>query len=283
MLTTPKAIGRHDVRVRAVWTVLVLLAAACSGQAAAPETDVDLRASFVQQRVDEGTSRAHIRLTNEGGDIVHVSGVGLSWPGYGEHGLADADTDYPPGHTIDLPIELAAPECARPDKDPVAVVEVDGSTLRLPLDQSGVTFLREVWQHACAAAAVERAVSVRFGPSWDLTNDAIRGTVELTRGSGDQTVAVTELQGSVLLDFVPLTRSGPYVVLKPERSAASLPVALTSNGRCDAHALGESKQTFLLRVALTLDGGEAQQVIVSPDKGTQERVLHLIRSVCGVG
>jgi hypothetical protein len=283
-VTAPKVIGRHDVLMRAVFAATVLLAVACSGQAAAPEADVDLRASFVQQRIDEGTSRAHIRLTNEGDDIVHVSGIGLAWPGYGERGLADADTDYEPGHTIDLPIQLSAPECAGPDSEPVALVEVDDAILRLPLDHSGTTFLREVWQHACDVAAVRRAVSVRFGTSWRRVADAIQGTVELDRASSEQTIAVNELLGSVLLDFVSLTRSGPpLVVLRPGEAAASLPVALTSSGRCDAHALSESKQTFLLRVALTLDGGEIQQVIVSPDKRTQVRVLHLIRSVCGVG
>lgn len=257
--------------------------AACAGTGSpAPE----LSSSFVQQRTDEGTSRADVRLTNHGRSPVHVSGVGLSWDGYGGQRLVAADTTYDPGRTIDLPVRLGRLNCASRDETPAAVVRAEGDTLTLALDDAGASALREVWEHACAARQIRRLVSVAFGPRWTPSADGLRGSLLLTRRAPDAAVAVTGLQGSVLVAFSPAASpppGRPLTVLDPGSASARLPVVLSSNGRCDAHALSESKQTFLLRVELTVDGGEPQQVIVKPDKPTQVEVLGLIRSMCGVG
>jgi hypothetical protein len=261
-----------------------LVVAAC---AATGSPTPQLSASFVQQRTDEGLARADVRLTNDGRSPVHVSGVGLAWSGYGGRRLVDADTTYEPGRTIDLPIRLGRPVCASRDEAPAAIVRADGDTLTLPLDDAGTTTLREVWEHACAAQRMSRLVSVAFGPRWTPSAGGLRGSLVLSRRTPRVVVAVTGLRGSVLLTFSPVApppAGEPLAVLDPDSESASMPVVLSSNGRCDAHALSESKQTFHLRVELAVDAVRPRQlVVVKPDKPTQVEVLGLIRSMCGVG
>jgi hypothetical protein len=264
--------------------LVALTVAAC---AATGSPTPQLSASFVQQRTDEGSARADVRLTNDGQSPAHVSGVGLSWGGYGGRRLFDADTTYEPGRTIDLPIRLGRANCASRDDAPAAVVRADGDTLTVPLDDTGTTALHEVWEHACAAQRMSRLVSVAFGPRWTPSAGGLHGSLVLTRRASRVAVAVTGLRGSVLLAFSPVAPpppGDPLAVLDPDSESASMPVVLSSNGRCDAHALSESKQTFHLRVELAVDAGQARQlVVVKPDKPTQVEVLGLIRSMCGVG
>ncbi|MPZ95635.1 MAG: hypothetical protein GEU96_12170 [Propionibacteriales bacterium] len=253
-----------------------------------PDADapVDLVGSFVQQRTDEGTTRAHVRLTNDGDSTVQVDGVGLVWPGYDDR-VYDTDASFRPGATIDLSVELTGRACAPTDKAPRAQVRMGERTLTLPLDDSGTRALHNVWERACAAEAVAEAVDVRFGPEWvpggRKPGAPLRGTIEVTRGSADGPVALTGLQGSVLLDLEAAKPSTPLLSLPAEDDTAALPVTLGSNGRCDAHALGGSTQTFLLRVLVSLDGGEPQAVILGLDKPTQSRVLAAVHAACGVG
>lgn len=250
------------------------------------DTPVDLVGSFVQQRTDEGTTRAHVRLTNDGDSTVQVDGVGLLWPGY-EDRVYDTDASFRPGATIDLSVELTGRDCAPNDKAPRARVRTGGRTLTLPLDDSGTRALRNVWERACAAEAIADAVDVRFGPDWALggrkPGTLLRGTIEVTRRSADGPIALTGFQGSVLLDLEAVRPATPPLSLSADHDRATLPVTLGSNGRCDAHALGGSTQTFLLRVLVSVDGAEPQPVILGLDKPTQSRVLAAVHAACGVG
>jgi hypothetical protein len=261
-----------------------LVVAAC---AATGSPTPQLSASFVQQRTDEGLARADVRLTNDGRSPVHVSGVGLAWSGYGGRRLVDADTTYEPGRTIDLPIRLGRPDCASRDEAPAAVVRADGDTHTLPLDDAGTTALREVWG-ACVPSAADEPAGV--GGLRAAVDACCRRSAWLPRADpacARVVVAVTGLRGSVLLTFSPVApppAGEPLAVLDPDSKSASMPVVLSSNGRCDAHALSESKQTFHLREELAVDAVRPRQlVVVKPDKPTQVEVLGLIRSMCGVG
>jgi len=91
---------------------------------------------------------------------------------------------------------------------------------------------------------------------------------------------VIGLRGSVLLDFVAVPATSVPFRLAPDRRAATLSVALVPAGRCDGHALSQSRQTFLLSVFVQLEGQSEQRLILPPTADVQDRVLALVRRSC---
>jgi hypothetical protein len=85
----------------------------------------------------------------------------------------------------------------------------------------------------------------------------------------------------VLLDLLPLRRTTPVGVLAPGQRVLDVPVVIRSNGRCDDHALGQSSQTFLLRVGVRV-GSTTTQLIVSPDDRAEARIKRQIDAACHV-
>lgn len=243
--------------------------------------------SFVQQRFDEGTRRAGVRVTNGGGAALRVRSVGIDWAGFPLR-LHRVDYDVPGRSVVDLRYLLPDADCApaagRGPATGVAVVREAGRTrtLRRPVDAEGQRFLLRLWRSACDARALRRAVEVSYADRWvrDTAGDglsaALDGALVLRRRSGGEPVRVDQVQGSVLMD---LTLPGD-TSLDPGVDRVALPLRVRP-GRCDEHGRSQSTQTFVWRVWLAVGDAEPRARVVTPTPAQQARLLAFLGAACG--
>jgi hypothetical protein len=95
-------------------------------------------------------------------------------------------------------------------------------------------------------------------------------------------VRIVDLGGSVLLELLP--RDGRAALpgeLAGDRDQVAFPVLLGSAHRCDAHARGQSSQTFLLSAYLRLESRPVQRVVLPLTSAERDRLLGLIDRDCG--
>ncbi|MGH3355770.1 MAG: hypothetical protein ACRDOJ_07710 [Nocardioidaceae bacterium] len=269
--------------------VLVLWAGAlgCTEPAAAPDKGPDppWTAGFEQDRPDQASSNAHVKLTNTGRDEVTVDGVRLRWPGYRRGRWQPADMTYAAGHVHRLEIRLPRPRCHQtvPDPPNVDVRLVTGATYTVPLDASGAALLRRLWEQECREHRLLEAVHVGFEdwrPVRRANRLALHGDLAARRGSSSAEVTLVETRGSVLLDLQP--GGVDRLLLRRSAERGRVPVVITANGRCDPHSLGQSTQTFTLRVWLSFDGGPPQPLVIIPGARTRHRMQDVIAAGCGL-
>ncbi|WP_156384181.1 hypothetical protein [Marmoricola sp. Leaf446] len=247
-----------------------------------------VRLSFVQQRFDEGTRRAGVRVANGEPRAMRVVSVGVDWAAYPLR-LHRVDYDVPGRSVVDLryllPRAACAPAAGRDRPTGVAVVREGGRnrTLRRPVDAEGRRFLDRLWRADCDARTLRRAVSVSYADRWtrdrtagDGLAAALDGSLVLRRRGGTQPVRVDQVQGSVLMD---LTLTGP-TTLPADADGAALPLRLRP-GRCDEHGRSQSTQTFVWRVWLAVGDAEPRARVVSPTPAQQDRLLAFLDEACG--
>ena len=164
-----------------------------------------------------------------------------------------------------------------PDVPIAATAETSAGPVTFPVTDP-LDVLRRLYQPSCERQAIDDAVAIEFGTEWvDAGSDPPRldGTLILTRNRPDAEVTVTGLSGSVLLL---LDAEGLPATLPVGEDRMELPVSV-SNGRCDGHALGESKQTYLFQLGVRVDGQDADRLLV-PDVDLQERLFAAIIARC---
>lgn len=258
-------------------------------------------ASLSQYRTDTGTRQVIVRLTSRHADPVQVNAIRLVSPGLTGLPATAKGTTFVEGQTIDLTTRYGRPRCGRPLStagDPVGVeltVRQDGSTTteRVPVDGAGVDFLGRLVIAECALAEVRRTVEIGYAGSFRFAPGSegltLQGGIRFTRPPGSvpgDPVTVPQLGGSVLLAFrpaVPTPSDRPLLRMGPRQRAALLPVELSSNGRCDAHARLESKRTFILTVYVRRPGVPLQPIVLKPDRQSQLRGLEAIDKACAAG
>lgn len=270
--------------MRCVGTLLVLtslLATGCSadrpaGRGEGPPPEVSI--SVTQLLPDEGTSKALLRVTNEGDDPLRVTGTGLDWSGYGEKFLRPQDDELAAGQTLDLRTLLPDEVCDAGDEPVVAVLETDRGPVSQPLTSSGEVYLRRLWEKRCFEQTLADQVSISYAPDWVIDEEAetLVGDLLLRRQGGDLTVAVTGAAGSVLHD---LAVRRP-VESTPDKSVTRVPLSITPGNRCDEHAIGQATAPFTFQVVVSIDGGPEQVVLVVPPLPIQKQAGVLLRLHC---
>lgn len=230
--------------------------------------------SFIQSRLDEGSRRAQVRVSNGTDRSLEVEAVGVEWAGF--PGKVQAvEYDVPAQAVIDLRYRLPRPEC-RSDvaEAPMRGVVVTRSrTYRRDMPADGRRFLQRLHSTACAARDIAEAVDVR----WDVRGHERDGLVLKRSGGGDaEAVAVEQVQGSVLFDLA--VPAGAELTAEAERVV--VPVELSA-GRCDEHARSQSTQTFLWRVWLRLDDGPLLPLVLEPPRRDHEALLAWLDRECG--
>lgn len=244
--------------------------------------------SFVQQRIDEGTRRAQIRVVNGTGRWLHVRSVSLDWPGYPAQ-LQRVDYDVPAGQTVDLRYRLPPAVCtAAVDQAPMGGVAVtDRGVLRRDLTDDGVRFLTRIHGTTCQARLLDAAATVSYGDRWrPATRDGrpvLLGSLVLRRPPDQRrpgpAVGVTQVEGSVLFDLS-LPEGADALALPPGQRRVALPLLVRDGGRCDPHSRGQSTQTFLFRAFLSLDGGPGISRLMPPAKAQQRLLLRFLDRAC---
>jgi hypothetical protein len=279
--------------VRVLLLALVLLLAslsACTGASSpAPPpgptvTARQLDASVAQFRFDEGTRHLRAGISNRGSTDVHVSEATIEWPAMAFTVARVPDDAVPPGQAAAFRIDLGAPRCTRSSTErPVLRAVVDGRVLRLPLRVEDPGLLRRLQAKACARTLLDATapVRLRLARATEVVGgeEYLPGTLLLQRpGGSGPAVRVVDLGGSVLLDLVP--RGGRRALpadLVPGRPRLALPVLLGSAHRCDAHALGQSSQTFLISAYVRVAGTPTQRVVLpltAAERARLEGVVH---------
>lgn len=303
-LSVPHAL-RTMTRATAAAAALMLLCSACTsdgGPATTPATStqspeppalaptVRLHASLVQQRTDEGTNVIDVRLTNTGKSPVRVEKVHLTWEGVAGTPTSGTGTDYDPGRIIDIKTTFGMTVC---DADPSAAVHVDVTlseekTITLPVDRDGIELLRRLFDRDCALRAIAAVADIALSTTFTRApggEDRLLGSVQVTRTVQSQTgdrreLSIVEITGSILFD---LTYDGDEklpLLLAPDVDSLNIPVVLGVGNRCDAHALAESRATFLFGVYARVGQGPAQRVIVSPNATVRRQASAMITRVC---
>ena len=267
--------------------------AATSPPTAAPPPT--LAATLTRYSQDVTTGVVQVQVTNAGRKPVHIDRVRVLWSGWRKERYTHDDVVLEPGRTVDLPVPIGRARCADSTRPPksrgsaelrVQVSSEDARRVRVRFSDAR-DLLTPVWLAECRSRALSRAVEVRFGRRWERAGTdkapALQGTVELTRLTSNRPVRVTGFLGSVLLDVDPLgSVRRPLLRMPASRRTASLPVEVTSSGRCDGHALAESKQTYLLEAYVRDGRTPAATVVLVPPEQVQHRLRAVIDRACGV-
>jgi hypothetical protein len=290
-----RVVGRRRARAWRLGCCGLALLAGCSGTSSPPQpppphTEVSLAVSISQSRFDEGTRRLRAAVTNTSDHAVHVATVGIAWSAFAPRSAPVPDGDLGPGETAALVLEYGEPRCDGTAAQPPALgVVVDGTEQDVPLERDDARGLARLHVRACAQQRLERSASVhlrlRREPVTRAGEEYLPGAVVVRRWSGArEPLDILDLAGSVLLELAP--RDGRSVL--PARLAARddvlrLPVLVGSVHRCDAHALGQSSQTFLFSIYVRLRGEPAQRVTAIPDRPTRVALTGILDRDCGVG
>jgi hypothetical protein len=277
---------------RLVALVACLVVAGCSAgsaKRAAPEQRAPMRlvASVAQFRFDEGTRNLKAGVTNNGDRAVRVSQATIAWDGFAFPTIPIPGGAVPPGQTAAFDIAYGAPRCSRPPQGrPILLAVVDGRPVRLPLRVEDPQLLVRLHAKECARTRLDAAadVELRLGTrTVDVRGEEyLPGDLLLRHRSGATArVRIVDLGGSVLIDLVP--REGRRALpgeLRTDADSLSFPVLLGSAHRCDAHARGQSSQTFLISAYVRLADEPTQRVILPLSTAERDRLLGVIDRDC---
>jgi hypothetical protein len=237
--------------------------------------------SFIQQRFDEGSERAQVRVVNGTQRPLHVRSVGVDWAGYPLR-LHRVDYDVPGQLTVDLRYVLPRADCSRSAGAAAihAVAVTRNRTIRQPMAADGARFLHRLWRTECNARKLQRVAAVRYADRWTVEGtgqqSVLHGFIDLRRREGTDDVSVDQVQGSVLFE---MDLRGETTMAGDEDRAA-VPVDFRY-GRCDEHARSQSTQTFVFRIWLRLGDGEPLAQVVQPTNAQQTRLLRFLDFACG--
>jgi len=255
---------------------------------AAPSGPLD--AGVRQYREDEAAGVLQIQLRNVGEEPMRVETLRLAWDGL--EPTPDATPHYPlgAGVTVDLPVPIGRAVCHDgAGDDPsaatavVGVTRADGQPATLAVAVTdGFEVLARLHERMCTQQEVTDAVDIASGDTFTATPGAeppaAAGSLVLTRrNDATDEITVTKLtDGGVLLD---MSAASPVVTLGPGDHTANGEVTVVSSGRCDAHALGESKKTYEFRAELEI-GGEPHVVDLQIPLAAQPALKDVIDRTC---
>jgi hypothetical protein len=237
-----------------------------------------IEAEAVRQRTDEAIGdQVQVRITDTGDEPFTVTSVALSSPGFAPVAPREETTEFTPGRVIDLPVKFGEPRCdvaAEPAAASLTVVRPDGSEedLLVPLSAEILTRIHE---EECAVLAVLEVVDIHVVDLAD-EDEALTGSLRVTRRAGDDPVSVTRVGGSVILDVaaddLPTEMAG-------DDDERSTPVTFTS-ATCDPHALAETKKPYVFPLEVTVGDDEPVVMDLPVDDELRTRLVALVDRVC---
>lgn len=245
----------------------------------------ELSVSVSQPRPDEGTRILRGAVVNDGDTTVEITSVRLAWPGLPSKPVA-VDEEVAAGAIAGFTLEHGSARCRDVASEPPSVaVAVDGAEVLVPLAADDAATVHRLHERACAAQRLQRVARVELHLADRASSGRLPGRVVVRRRTGASTpVTVVDVAGSVLLRLAPQEapqESRLPARLGPDDRRLVLPVQLTSTRRCDAHAVTNSSQTFLLSIYLRLGRGAEQRVIAFPEPGPRRALVRLMEQACG--
>jgi hypothetical protein len=253
-----------------------------------------------QYREDEIQGLISVKTTNRSTSTIVFEDLRLVWPGIAATEPYVRSTQLSPGIRLDLRVQQGTAACGDPPATTsipptAAAVAIGNATIdgaaatlvEIPIDDEDA-ILPRVFARSCQDQRVRWAADIRFGDSWTTSTTAsgepaVLGTLELRRNRSDETLTITEINGSVLLRIGAVTPSQPVATLAPGDDAATIPIRIVQSGNCADHALAESKKTFIIPIDLAIGADESLAFTVRFDTAAQQVLNPMINESCGVG
>lgn len=283
--STLRCVLRGAARLLLPLSVLV----ACAPSARTPNP---LVVNPLQYRDDVSADRLQLQVTN-GLDVqLPLAAVQLRWAGFNS-AETTLDAVIGVGQRVDLPVQPGPAQCqidgtsigGPPTVDDAEVVFTltDGTTRSADvIDVDGT--LEALFTSACRTTMVSQQITLEFV---DVEQSTLEGrpvstaTLRLRREAavGDVTVASAGDTIPFRLAFPNQTPGEPLVALAADDSVAEVPVQFLE-GRCDAHAVAESKQPFRFVMQVQLSDDLVVPFVVEPPSSVQIDMLATAAAGC---
>ena len=261
--------------------------------------DVEKPRYLVAERMVE------VIVVNEGASPVRVEQIQLFGRLFKAQPPIAKDTLLQPDERKDLKVGYGRVRCRRQvptSSEPFVRLRVrasDGnqSRARLALPSPSPT-LQRLHDTECGLLALGEAVQVRYGPGWTRAGRGYRdarGRLVLRRRASREPIVLTAVGGNVIFTVTAHVDDSPQrpqrdpqrpqrepqralAILRPGDERLTVPVAVAAS-RCDAHAVADSKKTFLLPLWLRVGAAEEQYLEVEVT-GRARRLLTDVISDC---
>ena len=258
-----------------------------------------LTATLEQYREDEIQGLISVKTSNESSSNVEFRDLRLEWPGITNNDPYVRSTTVSPGVSYDIRVVQGDAVCGDPpsaDGAPpadaaVAVgnASIDGAEpvlVAMPVEDPQ-EILPKVYRRSCQDQRLTWAADLRFGDRWTSSTTAagepaVLGTIELDRRGSEEPLTITEINGSVLLRISAESPSAPVAVLEPSQGAATVPILIEQSGNCAAHALAESKKTFIIPIGFAVGDDEPTAYVITFDDSTKQLLNGMINESCGL-
>ena len=79
-----------------------------------------------------------------------------------------------------------------------------------------------------------------------------------------------------------MSPSAPVAVLEPSQDAATVPIMIEQSGNCAAHALAESKKTFIIPIGFAVGDDEPTSYVITFDDPAKKLLNDMINESCGL-
>ena len=278
--------------------IVVVLACGCAGSSDTPSaspstapadtTAVDEPAPVGGLVATIGTNRLYaldrglgLGLRNVGDEPVMVREIQLESPLFATVPLvAEEVLLMPGGRRFVLPVPYGEVQCDNePDERFAVVVVVDsGEELQMPAAEDYPGAIGRLHGRECAAAAVRERADLRFGDRWTRDGNAVSGELVLEQLRPGEPVTVDDAAGSVIFTIRVDDDEPPILRVTDDEPLAGVPVTVSAE-RCDPHALGESKRTFIFLAWVAV--GEAEPVAMDLEPtGAARSALEQVFSTC---
>ncbi len=275
--------------------------------------DVEKPRYLVAERMVE------VIVVNKGASPVRVEQIQLFGRLFKAQPPIAKDTLLQPDERKDLKVGYGEVRCGRQaptSSEPFVRLRVrasDGnqSRARLALPSPSPT-LQRLHDTECGLLALREAVQVRYGPGWTRAGRGYRdarGRLVLRRRASREPIVLTGVGGNVIFTVTAHVDDSPQrpqrdpqrpqrgpqrpqrglqrpqrvsqralAILRPGDERLTVPVAVAAS-RCDAHAVADSKKTFLLPLWLRVGAAEEQYLEVEVT-GRGRRLLTDVISDC---
>ena len=247
--------------------------------------DVEKPRYLVAERMVE------VIVVNEGASPVRVEQIQLFGSLFDPRPPIGKDTLLQPAQRKDLKVSYGRVRCGRQapsSPEPFVRMRVrasDGSQsrARLALPSPNPT-LQRLHDTECGLLALREAVHVGYAQAWTRTGNTegdAQGTLVLRRRASREPITLTGVGGNVIFTVTPLepnrddspqrakripqrpqwSAQRPVARLRPADRRLEVPMTVEAS-RCDAHAVADSKKTFLLPLWLRVGAAEEQYLEV---------------------
>lgn len=213
-----------------------------------------------------GGEEVEVVFDNQSAESIEVTMLGLRVSGFDSPEPAAHHVSIRSGRRIDIKAPFGTLDCASEPSTAtvVASVSVDGDEpIDVHLDIDPAPFQR-IHESVCGRRDVLAAVSAEWNQGFTVDGDVVHTTLDVSLTGGTE-ASVNSMRGTVIFNIVPEPRNGsvgaPIATLDADHRSVSIPVTINV-ARCDAHAVIESKKSYLLPVWFTAGGRDDQFVTI---------------------